>query len=151
MEEIRAATPADAAALAPLFDAYRAFFTGRNNVAQSHDFLRERLNKGESVITLAQDHGAVCGFAQLYPLFSSWYAKRIWFLSDLYVSEPARGRGVAKRIIEHVKAFADATGASSVMVELPKAEPHLYTFYEALGFHRDTVFDLARYHPQEGD
>ncbi len=37
------------------------------------------------------------------------------------------------------------------MVELPKAEPHLYTFYEALGFHRDTVFDLARYHPQKGD
>ncbi|MDQ6929537.1 MAG: GNAT family N-acetyltransferase [Candidatus Eremiobacteraeota bacterium] len=103
MEEIRLATPADAPSLAPLFAAYRAFFTGRTNLRESRDFLAERLAKAQSVVALAEQDGAVRGFAQLYPLFSSWYAKRIWFLSDLYVSEPARGKGLAKRIIGHVK------------------------------------------------
>ncbi len=148
MEEIKRAAAADAGALAPLFDAYREFFTTRSNQAESRTFIEQRLQTGDSVIIMASRDGAVCGFAQLYPLFSSWYAKRIWFLSDLYVTEQARGLGIAKRIIEEVKMFAAQTHAASVMVELPKAEPHLYRFYEGLGFHQDTVFDLARYHPE---
>jgi hypothetical protein len=34
------------------------------------------------------------------------------------------------------------------MVELPRSEPHLTAFYDRLGFARDEVFDLARYHPE---
>jgi GNAT superfamily N-acetyltransferase len=85
------------------------------------------------------------GFIQLYPLWSSWYCGRIWFLSDLYVDERARAAGVATALVERVKAHAAETNAVSVMVELPKDEPHLYAFYDKRGFKRDAVFDLARY------
>ncbi|MBV8148992.1 MAG: GNAT family N-acetyltransferase [Candidatus Eremiobacteraeota bacterium] len=147
METIERATTRHAQALAPLFDAYRQFFTKKENVAESLRFVQERLENDDSVFFIGSIDEHVCGFAQLYPIFSSWYAKRIWFLSDLYVTPSARGRGIARRIIERVKAFAKETGAASVMVELPKVEPHLYRFYERLGFHQDKVFDLARYYP----
>ena len=105
----------------------------------------ERLERDESVAFVARDGVEAVGFIQLYPLWSSWYCRRIWFLSDLYVAERARERGVGRRLVERVLTHAAETGASSVMVELPHREPHLAAFYAKLGFRRDGVFDLARY------
>ena len=133
--------------LAPLFDAYRGFFTRGRDLETSGQFIAERLRKGDSVIFVALARGAARGFIQLYPLWSSWHCKRIWFLSDLYVDEDVRRAGAGTMLVERVKQHAAETGASSVMVELPQAEPHLYAFYERLGFMRDKIFDLARYHP----
>ncbi len=111
--------------LAPLFRAYREFFAGKAELAQSHRFLAERLSRGESVVFAGKDSGETLGFIQLYPLWSSWYCKRIWFLSDLYVAEPARKRGLGRRLVERAIEHAVETDASSVMVELPHREPHL--------------------------
>jgi len=135
-------------ALAPAFDAYRAFFTHVSGIADSRSFLRERLSNADSVILLAQDPDNTVGFLQLYPLFSSWYCKRIWFLSDLYVREEARGRGTASALVRQALAYATTTGASSIMVEIPKTEPKLYEFYTRFGFSRDEVFDLFRWQTQ---
>jgi GNAT superfamily N-acetyltransferase len=131
--------------LAPLFRAYREFFAGAAGLDESHRFLADRLARGESVVFAGKESSETLGFIQLYPLWSSWYCKRIWFLSDLYVTEPARKRGLGRRLVERAIAHAVETGASSVMVELPHREPHLAEFYARLGFHRDEVFDLARY------
>ncbi len=142
---ITRATPADVAAIAPLFDAYRAFFTGGNRLAESRRFIDERLARDETVIFLARDDHDAVGFIQLYPLWSSWYCGRIWFLSDLYVKENARKRGIGRRLVERVIEQARETDAVSVMVELPRREPHLKEFYRRLGFGRDEIFELARY------
>lgn len=133
--------------LARLFDAYRQFFTGKEDLETSRRFIAERLQMGDSVIFVALSAGVPRGFIQLYPIWSSWYCKRIWFLSDLYVDEEARRAGAGSMLVERIKEHAAQTDASSVMVELPQAEPHLYAFYERLGFKRDAVFDLARYSP----
>jgi GNAT superfamily N-acetyltransferase len=142
---ITRATVADIAAIGPLFDAYRAFFTGGNRLDESGRFLEERLARDESVVFVARDSEDAIGFIQLYPLWSSWYCRRIWFLSDLYVKDDARKRGVGRRLVERVIEHARETGAVSVMVELPRREPHLEEFYRRLGFGRDEVFELARY------
>jgi GNAT superfamily N-acetyltransferase len=135
----------DLADLVPLFDAYRAFFAGSHDAAESKRFLAERLGCKDSVVFLARSGERAEGFIQLYPLWSSWYCRRIWFLSDLYVRELSRKRGLGRRLVESALAHARATNASSVMVELPHREPHLRAFYAGLGFHQDEVFDLARY------
>jgi GNAT superfamily N-acetyltransferase len=142
---ISRATPADVAAIAPLFDAYRAFFTGGNHLDESSSFLGERIVRDESVVFVAREGERAVGFIQLYPLWSSWYCRRIWFLSDLYVKEYARKHGVGRRLVERIIEHAGETGAVSVMVELPRREPHLEEFYRRLGFGRDEVFELARY------
>ena len=135
----------DLAAILPLFDAYRAFFAGTGDIERSRRFLAERLERRDSVVFLSRSSGEAEGFIQLYPLWSSWHCKRIWFLSDLYVRESSRKRGVGRKLVERVVAFAHETGASSVMVELPRREPHLREFYARLGFHEDALFELARY------
>lgn len=139
------ATAEDVTALAPLFDAYRSFFAGEGHAAESERFLRDRFAIGDSVVFAAREGKAIVGFTQLYPLWSSWYCRRIWFLSDLYVRESARGHGIGSNLIERVIAYALETDASSVLVELPRREPHLSQFYARLGFQADDVFELARY------
>lgn len=151
---IHRATAKDSDSLARLFDAYRQFFTGGNDLARSTAFLHERLEREECVVFFARldeiaddghHAGPPIGFIQLYPLWSSWYCARIWFLSDLYVAENARRHGAGAMLVERVKAYAAETSASSVMVELPVSEPHLRDFYARLGFREDPVFGLARY------
>ena len=142
---IARATLADAAAIAPLFDAYRAFFTKGNRLDESRGFLEERLARDEAVIFLARDGRDAAGFIALYPLWSSWHCRRIWFLSDLYVKEDARKRGIGRQLVERVIEHARETNAASIMVELPRREPHLEEFYRRIGFGRDEVFELARY------
>ncbi len=142
---ITRATAEDVDAVAPLFDAYRAFFTRGDRLSESRRFLEERIASDESVLFVARDGKDAVGFIQLYPLWSSWYCRRIWFLSDLYVSEGARRRGIGRNLVERAIELARETDAASVMVELPRREPHLEEFYRRLGFMRDDVFELARY------
>ena len=141
------AQTSDVNALEPLYSAYRTFFNPHARREDSRPFLAARLDAGECVVFAARSGETVCGFILLYPLWSSWYCKRIWFLSDLYVDETHRKSGAGRMLVERVKEYARETGASSVMVELPRSEPHLTAFYDALGFQRDAVFELARYHP----
>jgi GNAT superfamily N-acetyltransferase len=143
------AADTELAALVPLFGAYREFFAGRSDFAQSRRFLEERFASQDSVVFIARTGRELAGFIQLYPLWSSWYCSRIWFLSDLYVTESNRKRGFGRRLVERVLAYARETNASSVMVELPHREPHLREFYAKLGFQEDRLFDLARWRPED--
>lgn len=141
---VRTATPEDLDAIAPLFDAYRQFFTEKPDLETSRRFLGERLERGESVVLAAFERAQAAGFLQLYPLFSSWYCKRQWFLSDLYVDERFRERGIGKHLVSACVDYAKRSGARSILVELPFSEPHLVKFYGELGFAKDDVFELYR-------
>ncbi len=145
MMTVRKATLDDLDAIAPLFDAYREFFTKAPDLDVSRRFLGERLERGESTVLAAFQGAAAIGFLQLYPLFSSWYAKRQWFLSDLYVDAAVRERGVGKRLVGAAIDFANETASRAILVELPFSEPHLTRFYTHLGFDKDAVFELYRF------
>jgi GNAT superfamily N-acetyltransferase len=134
----------DVAAIVPLFDAYRSFFTNGQRDEASRRFLEDRFSNGDSVIFVARTGEDAVGFIQLYPLWSSWHCRRIWFLSDLYVAEAARKRGLGRRLVKRAIEYARTTHAASIMVELPRREPHLTDFYTQLGFRLDEVFELAR-------
>ncbi len=141
---IRTAAAQDLDSLAPLFDAYRRFFTNAPDLETSRAFLAERMRQNESVVLAAFEDEACAGFLQLYPLFSSWYCRRQWFLSDLYVEQPFRERGIGKRLVRACLDYASRTEARAVLVELPISEPHLVRFYQQLGFAKDSVFELYR-------
>ncbi|HET7812782.1 MAG TPA: GNAT family N-acetyltransferase [Candidatus Baltobacteraceae bacterium] len=145
MIEIRQAGAGDLDELAPLYTAYRRHFNPEAKAEDSLPFLQQRFERDECVVFLAISDAEACGFILLYPLWSSWYCKRIWFLSDLYVAPEQRNGGAGRLLVERVKTFAAESGAKSVMVELPRSEPHLQTFYDRLGFARDPVFELARW------
>ena len=69
--------------VAPLFDLYRQFYEQPPDLEGAREFVRERLERGESVIFLARAGERPAGFTQLYPSFSSVSMRRLWNLKDL--------------------------------------------------------------------
>lgn len=136
---ISRAGPADLDALAALFDAYRQFYGQPGDVARARQWLRERLRFGESVVLLARRDGALAGFAQLYPMFSSVRTAKTWILNDLYVDASARRQGVARTLLDAAAAFARADGAAGIALETAQDNAAARALYRAAGWHEDAT------------
>jgi GNAT superfamily N-acetyltransferase len=138
---IRRATIHDLDVLVPLFDGYRQFYKQPSDPVRARDFLAERFAHQESVILLACDeHGVGLGFIQLYPLFSSVSAVRIYLLNDLFVVADARRRGVAKAMMMAAADHARALGAGSLSLSTALDNGPAQALYESLGWKRDHEF-----------
>lgn len=140
----------DVERLGPVFDAYRAFYGRAPGEEASEAFLRERIGRGESVVLMAVARpsnpcdavsgGAVVGFVQLYPSFSSVNLRRVWILNDLYVVEAYRRRGVARQLMAAAVAHAKETGARSLSLLTEETNAPAQRLYEALAWVHDTAF-----------
>ncbi|CAM5543596.1 N-acetyltransferase family protein [Rhodanobacter lindaniclasticus] len=132
---------ADLDTLVPLFDGYRQFYGQPTDLARARAFLAERIERGESLILLARgEDGAGLGFTQLYPLFSSVRAVRIWLLNDLFVAASARRRGVAAALLTAAAAWARAQGAASLSLSTALDNAPAQALYESLGWRRESGF-----------
>jgi ribosomal protein S18 acetylase RimI-like enzyme len=129
------ATLDDLDTLVPLFDGYRTFYSQAPDTDVSRAFLDARLRRNESVIFLAQlDDGTAAGFTQLYPLFSSVSAARVWVLNDLFVAANARRRGVANALLDAAAAFARENGAIRLELETTPDNASAQALYRAAGW-----------------
>ena len=136
--EVRRATPEDVPAVAPLFHAYRVFYGQEPDPDLASRFLRERLERAESVVFFALDGeaGRATGFTQLYPLFSSVAARRKWLLNDLFVTPEARVRGVGAALLETARRFVAETGAKGLELAAAPDNVAAQRLYEATGWKR---------------
>ncbi|MGH8191378.1 MAG: GNAT family N-acetyltransferase [Rhodanobacteraceae bacterium] len=134
--EVSRATRADLDVLAPLFDAYRMFYRQPSELEGARAFLKDRLDRKESVILLARDaaEGHALGFVQLYPLFSSVAMRRIWVLNDLFVVFDARKRGVARALMDAARELGRANGALRLVLETGEDNRPAQALYETLGY-----------------
>lgn len=138
---IRPATPADADTIAPLFDAYRQFYAQAPDLAAARAFVAERLERGESVILLAQDASqATVGFCQLYPTFCSVEAAPIYTLYDLFVSPGARKTGAGRALLQAAEATARAHGKVRLDLTTAHTNTTAQSLYASQGWALDTVF-----------
>ena len=132
------ATPDDLETLVPMFDAYRVFYRQPSDATLARAFLHERMALRESVILLARDAtGEGLGFVQLYPAFSSVVARRLWILNDLFVVEAARGRGIARALLERAERHAIDTGAVRLTLSTAESNRPAQALYESRGWQRD--------------
>ena len=138
---IRAASTADLAVVAPLFDAYRGFYGRAPDPALAARFVGERLQRRDSIILIAvDDAGTGGGFAQLYPTFSSVRAAPVAILNDLFVAPEARRQGLGRALLDASVTAARDSGA--VLVKLSTALTNLpaQRLYESAGWFRDNAF-----------
>jgi GNAT superfamily N-acetyltransferase len=126
--------------VARLFDGYRVFYGQSADLPLAEAFLRERLERDESVIFVALAGGEGLGFTQLYPLFSSVSARRLWLLNDLFVAPAARRRGVAEALLLRARQFGAETGARRLELATAVDNHTAQRLYERLGWQRDTAF-----------
>jgi GNAT superfamily N-acetyltransferase len=134
---VRRVDESDLERVAPLFDAYRQFYAQPADLARARAWLRERLERDESVVLLAERDGSAVGFAQLYPMFSSVRTARIWILNDLYVDAPARRGGVARALLDAAAGFARGAGAARLILETGRDNLAARALYRAAGWNED--------------
>jgi len=143
---VRRATAADLEDLVPLFDAYRRFYGRAGDPEAARRFLRDRLERAESVVFIARDELGAAGFTQLYPSYSSVALGRIFVLNDLYVVPRARRRGVGRDLITAAVDYARAAGAVRLTLSTAHDNTAAQALYESMGWRRDDrflVYDFA--------
>ena len=123
-----------------LFDLYRVFYKQSSNIGAAKEFIRERMEKEDSVIFIAVENGRYLGFTQLYPSFSSVSMKRLWILNDLYVTKEARNKGVAKKLLDAAKQLAIDTQAKGLNLQTAVDNLAAQSLYEADGWVKDEAF-----------
>ena len=134
MNNTRKAQIQDLPQLSELFDQYRVFYHKDSDIPSAENFLKERIEKADSEIFVAESEGQLVGFVQLYPLFSSTRMKRYWLLNDLFVNENYRGKGFSKQLIEKAKELAKLTNAAGILLETGKSNDIGNQLYPSCGF-----------------
>ena len=138
---VRRASAADVDSVAELFALYRVFYGQGHDVAAAASFLRARLERGESIVYVAEaEDGAAVGFVQVYPTFASVELGAAWRLNDLYVAESARGRGVAGLLMRAVRDGASEAGVVWIDLETARDNVTAQRLYEREGYARDDEF-----------
>lgn len=125
--------------VAPLFDGYRRFYGQSSDVPRAAAFLRERFDRGESVVLLAERDGEAVGFTQLYPIFSSVGTDRVWLLNDLFVADSARRLGVGEALLFAARDFGQAEGALRLVLETTRENQIAQALYRKLGWQADAT------------
>ena len=139
---IRHATPDDLDELAPLFDAYRRFYEQPGDVALASAYLHARMERGESVIFVAEADGQMLGFCQMYPTWCSVAAARTFVLYDLFVDAEVRRGGVGRALMLAAQAFGREAGAVRLDLSTAHTNTRAQALYETLGWRRDDVFGV---------
>ncbi|WP_286926803.1 MULTISPECIES: GNAT family N-acetyltransferase [Lysinibacillus] len=144
--EMKKVTLATVKEVVPLFNAYREFYNQPSDLEQAEQFLKERLQKEESIIFLAYLDAQPVGFVQLFPIFSSVAMKKAFLLNDLFVAEHARKQGVAMRLIEECYAYCKNEDARYITLETATNNKQAQKLYEKLGMKIDQdVFHFIKY------
>ncbi len=137
---MRQATVEDLDILVPLFEAYRQFYRRAAEPERSRRFLRDRLNREQSVVFLAFANGEAVGFTQLYPSFSSAALAPIFILNDLFVAEEHRRCGAGASLLKAAAEHGRSAGAIRLVLSTELSNSTAQSLYERSGWKRDTVF-----------
>lgn len=138
--QVTIATEADIDSVAPMYDAYRAFYGAVPDAEGARRFLRERISREESIVLLARASREPVGFLQIYPSFSSVAMRPILVVNDLFVRPEARRRGVGFLLLEEAKRQARDRGAVRLTLSTQVTNETAQALYRANGWVRQDDF-----------
>ena len=85
---------------------------------------------------VAEDHGALIGYALFYPTYSSFSTEPTMWLEDLYVEPDARGKGAGKKLLSELSELSLERGCVRLgWIVLDWNTPSI-EFYERTGARR---------------
>lgn len=143
---IREATEADLPALMPLLRGYCDFYESDPADAGLDAMARDVIAapEEEAFLLVATDEAdAVVGFALNQWKWSSLRGARVAVMDDLFVAEPARGRGCADALIEAVAQIAARHGAPLVSWFTAPDNKRAHTVYDRVGGKPEPLIEYA--------
>lgn len=87
-----------------------------------------------TLIFLALGNGEPLGIAVCFRGFSTFAAKPLINIHDLYVAQKIRGRGLGRLLLEHVEQEANATGCCKLTLEVLENNRRARQIYNSFGF-----------------
>jgi GNAT superfamily N-acetyltransferase len=123
-------------------DFYHAAPSGRALLELSETLIGDSELEGLQLIARGEDGGAA-GFATIFWSWSTTTASRIGVMNDLFVAAPARGRGLADRLIEACAAECAARGASSLQWVTELDNHRAQAIYDRVGAVRERWLDYS--------
>lgn len=130
MTSIRAAAPADAAALAALLGEL-GYPATAEEVAARLTRLRE---PHDVVLVTLEEGGAVRGLLGLHRLTTLHAAAPACYITALVVAAAARGRGIGRALLDAAESWARRAGCSRIVVTSAEHRAAAHAFYERAGY-----------------
>jgi GNAT superfamily N-acetyltransferase len=132
---IRAATAADAGTIVRMIRALAEYERLLDRVRiEEADVLRDGFGPRPCFeCLLAESAGDTVGFALYMTDYSTFDGRPGIFVEDLFVTEPARGRGVGRLLLARLAALARERGGASLSLVVLDWNP-ARAFYDRLGF-----------------
>jgi GNAT superfamily N-acetyltransferase len=132
----------DKASWKELYVAYLKFYESEP-LESSTELLWNRLTKGEPAVQglVAVSNGEVVGIAHFHYQLSTWSDTSHCYLEDLYVTEDARGKGVASALIAAVEDLAIQNKCSELFWITKENNTVARKLYEQVA----TLSDFVRY------
>ena len=104
------------------------FYRQPSNLNGAHKFLKERLEKEDSIIYIAYINDVAVGFTQLYPLFSSVTMGPMYMLNDLFIHTEYRNKTIGTALINKAKTLCRENHYKELIIQTEVTNPaqHLY-------------------------
>ena len=94
------------------------------------------------ILASADDDSPPSGVAQLRYRMGLWRAGRDCLVEDVFVTESARGRGVARAFLDRATTRALERGCCRMELDVNEANPAALALYESFGFETGFPRDL---------
>ena len=132
---IRAATPADVAAIVRLIHGLAEFEKLAHLVRVTPESLAPHLFGPRPVAEalVAERAGRVVAFALFFTNFSTFLAQPGLYLEDLFVEPDERGRGIGQALLEHLARLAATRGCGRFEWSVLDWNDGAIRFYERMG------------------
>ena len=139
---VRQIKPSDRDAWQALYLAYLKFYESEP-IETSTELVWARLTAEAPIIQglVAEVDGQVVGFAHFHYQLTTWSHTGHCYLEDLFVHEDSRGQGVARALIEAVRARAVERGYSELFWITRSTNKTARTLYDKVA----TATDFIRY------
>jgi len=136
--------PGDVPDILPLMRAYCDFYevspSEEDLVAMARALIDDPERQGVQLIARDGDGRAV-GFATVFWSWSTSDAGRLGVMNDLFVTELARGHGLAERLIEACRAEAARRGARRLTWQTAPDNARAQAVYDRIGATRERWID----------
>jgi GNAT superfamily N-acetyltransferase len=132
---IRSATPEDVPVIARLIRALAEYEKLSHEVTLREEELARHLfgERPHAEVVLAEEGGAVAGFALFFHTYSTFLARPSLYLEDLFVLPEYRGQGHGRRLLAHLARLAVERGCGRFEWSVLDWNAPAIAFYESFG------------------